>query len=129
LIAQRTGQEVIMNIKRFFLACALGLMPLPSTALNLATDPLFIASTEPRVMLVLSRDHELSKKAYNDYSDLDNDGNLDITYNDAVNYYGYFNSSRCYTYSSGSLGLGLFDVCPQRSRAELTHMGVRADVE
>ena len=91
-----------MNIKRFFLACALGLMPLPSTALNLATDPLFIASTEPRVMLVLSRDHELSKKAYNDYSDLDNDGNLDITYNDAVNYYGYFNSSRCYTYSSGN---------------------------
>jgi len=91
-----------MNIKHFILGFAISLTPLSSAALTLATDPLFIASTEPRVMLLLSRDHELSKKAYNDYSDLDNDGNLDITYNDAVNYYGYFNSSRCYTYSSGN---------------------------
>jgi hypothetical protein len=28
-----------------------------------------------------------------------------------------------------SFGLGLFDVCPQRRRPVLTHMGVRADVE
>lgn len=90
-----------MNIKHFFLGCTLGLLPLTATALNLATDPLFIASTEPRVMLLLSRDHELSRKAYNDYSDLDNDGTLDTTYNDAVEYYGYFDSKRCYSYSSG----------------------------
>ena len=29
----------------------------------------------------------------------------------------------------GRNGLGLFDVCPQRRRPVLTHMGVRADVE
>ena len=30
---------------------------------------------------------------------------------------------------NGTKGLGLFDVCPQRRRPVLTHMGVRADVE
>ena len=76
--------------------------PLAAQALDLADKPLFIASTEPRVMLLLSRDHELSKKAYTDYSDLTNDGVLDTTYTDTVNYYGYFDSKKCYTYSSGN---------------------------
>ncbi len=70
--------------------------------LTFATDPLFLASTEPRVMLLLSRDHELSKKAYTDYTDLNNDGLIDTTYVDTVSYYGYFDSNRCYTYSSGN---------------------------
>lgn len=74
-------------------------LPGTAPALNLAQEPLFIASTQPRVMLLMSRDHELSKKAYTDYSDLDGDGTLDTTYNNAVEYYGYFDPDKCYSYS------------------------------
>jgi type IV pilus assembly protein PilY1 len=75
-------------------------LPIQALAVNVAQSPLFItAATEPRVMLVMSRDHELSKKAYNDYTDLDGDGTLDTTYNDGIGYYGYFDSHKCYTYS------------------------------
>lgn len=77
-----------------------GLVPAASAALTLAQTPLFLASTEPRVMLVASRDHQLSIKAYTDYSDLDGDGVLDTTYKDSFAYYGYFDSNKCYSYSS-----------------------------
>ena len=93
-----------MNAKKVITILVLGLSGfygLPAWALNLSQQPLFIASTQPRIMLLLSRDHELSRKAYTDYSDLNNDGTLDITYTDAVDYYGYFDSKRCYVYDSG----------------------------
>lgn len=86
---------------RIFLALCLGLVPTISIALTLEQTPLFLASTEPRVMLVASRDHQLSMKAYTDYSDLDNDGVLDTTYKDSFAYYGYFDSDKCYSYTSG----------------------------
>ncbi len=53
----------------------------------------------PLVMMNVSRDHQLSYKAYNDYSDLNNDGVPETTYKDTINYYGYFDSSKCYDYS------------------------------
>ncbi|MCP5278014.1 MAG: hypothetical protein H6935_06600 [Thiobacillus sp.] len=93
-----------MNAKKSFLILVAGLSSLigtPAWALTLSQQPLFIASTQPRIMLLLSRDHELSRKAYTDYSDLDNDGTLDTTYNDAVDYYGYFDAKRCYVYDGG----------------------------
>ncbi len=90
-----------MKSIRTLLAAIIGLIPVASAALTLEQTPLFIASTEPRVMLVASRDHQLSMKAYTDYSDLDNDGVLDTTYKDSFAYYGYFDSNKCYSYSSG----------------------------
>ncbi|BEU04902.1 hypothetical protein OAG1_37020 [Agarivorans sp. OAG1] len=54
------------------------------------------------VMLVMGRDHTLYYEAYNDASDLDGDGELDITYKpNKINYAGYFDSNRCYAYESG----------------------------
>ena len=57
-------------------------------------------SVTPLVMLNLSRDHQLTYKAYNDFSDLDNDVDKkpETTYADNVDYYGYFDSKKCYTY-------------------------------
>lgn len=75
---------------------------LTSSADYAALPPLIEAEATPRVMLVMSNDHQLFVKAYTDYSDLDGDGNLDITYNDAFDYYGYFNSNYCYDYSGGT---------------------------
>lgn len=57
-------------------------------------------SVPPLMMMVMSRDEQLFMKAYADYTDLDGDGLLDTTYQDAFDYSGYFDSGRCYTYSS-----------------------------
>lgn len=59
-------------------------------------------TASPNVMLAMSVDHELFKKAYSDYANLD--GNqltmADTTYRDDFDYYGYFDSAWCYTYGS-----------------------------
>lgn len=73
-------------------------------AVDMAQKPVFLNPPDPRVMLVMSRDHQLSMKAYNDYSDLNGDGVPDTTYTDTVEYYGYFNPKRCYSYSSSGTG-------------------------
>lgn len=69
------------------------------------------STTPPLVMLVMSNDHQLFSKAYTDYNDIIDatvspaiagaDGVLETTYTDSFDYYGYFNSNRCYTFGSG----------------------------
>ncbi|WP_164880903.1 pilus assembly protein [Aestuariirhabdus litorea] len=66
-----------------------------------ATPPLLTRSSVPLVMLGMSVDHELFKRAYSDYTDLDADGQLNTTYTDSFDYYGYFDSDWCYSYGSG----------------------------
>lgn len=53
----------------------------------------------PLVMLVMSRDEQLYNKAYSDYTDLNGDGIIDATYNNAFVYGGYFGSDLCYSYN------------------------------
>jgi type IV pilus assembly protein PilY1 len=66
-----------------------------------AYPPFLAASVPPLVMLVMGRNHKLYYEAYNDASDLDGDGTLDITYKpDAIDYYGYFDSFKYYEYDS-----------------------------
>ena len=80
-----------------------GLMaPAAQAALDISQVPLFLSSsTTPLVMLVMGRDHKLYYEAYNDASDLNGDGILDVGYKpNAITYFGYFDSSKCYTYSS-----------------------------
>ncbi len=61
-----------------------------------------VETAPPQVMLNMTRDHQLFYKAYNDYSDLDNDGAPETTYKHAINYYGYFDSGKCYLYSTAN---------------------------
>ncbi|MBX9705774.1 MAG: hypothetical protein K5Q00_05915, partial [Gammaproteobacteria bacterium] len=56
----------------------------------------------PMTMINLSRDHQLSYKAYNEYSDLNGDGIPETTYRHSYVYYGYFDSSRCYEYNTAT---------------------------
>lgn len=67
----------------------------------LAQTPLFVSESAPPLnMLVMGRDHKLYYEAYNDASDLDGDGVIDVGYKpDKIDYYGYFNNNACYTYS------------------------------
>lgn len=54
---------------------------------------------KPMIMLNMSKDHLLFARAFNEYSDIDNDGVPDVTYKHSFDYYGYFDSYKCYTYS------------------------------
>lgn len=66
-----------------------------------AQEPLFLVSqVSPMVMFAMSVDHQLFVKAFADYSDLNGDGIIDNTYTDSFDYYGYFDSNRCYQYNS-----------------------------
>lgn len=82
--------------------------------------PLFlVAKVKPITMLNMSRDHQLYFKLYDDFSDItdgrptinsaantnygkDPDGIPDTTYVHGFNYYGYFDSYKCYTYDTTS---------------------------
>ncbi|SJM94440.1 Neisseria PilC domain protein [Crenothrix polyspora] len=68
-------------------------------ALNIAQTPLFLVpSALPIVMLNMPKDHHLYFKAFDDYSDLDGDGSPETTYKHSFDYYGYFDSYKCYDY-------------------------------
>jgi type IV pilus assembly protein PilY1 len=56
----------------------------------------------PMVMLAVTKDQQLFKKAYDDFSDVDGDGVLDTNYKHTIDYYGYFDPYKCYTYSAGN---------------------------
>jgi type IV pilus assembly protein PilY1 len=73
-----------------------------SAQLNVSSVPLFLPGAVPPLnMLVMSRDHTLFYEAYNDASDLNGDGVIDVGYKPGeIDYFGYFDSYKCYTYSS-----------------------------
>ena len=84
------------------LALAVLLPSNPTHAGTIAQTPLFIGqSAPPLILLTMGRDHKLYYEAYNDASDLNDDGVLDIRYKPAIDYYGYFDSHKCYSYGSG----------------------------
>ncbi|HUF71501.1 MAG TPA: PilC/PilY family type IV pilus protein [Gammaproteobacteria bacterium] len=70
--------------------------------LDISDTPLFLPGAVPPLnMLVMGRDHTLYYEAYNDASDLDGDGTPDVGYKPGqIDYYGYFDSYKCYTYDS-----------------------------
>lgn len=87
-----------------FLVSAIGTVQPASaqlTSSNFAlTPPLITETAPPNVMLVMSNDHELYKKAYSDFSDIDGDGFVDGSYDDTFTYSGYFDSNFCYDYDA-----------------------------
>ncbi len=62
------------------------------------TPPFLTSSAPPLVLLVMGKNHKLYYEAYNDASDIDGDGDLDVGYDPSIDYYGYFNSYNCYVY-------------------------------
>lgn len=66
----------------------------PNTPLGATTN------ATPMTMLVMGKDHKLFYEAYNDASDVDGDGTLDIRFKPTIDYYGLFDSRLCYNYAS-----------------------------
>lgn len=73
-----------------------------NTIANFTSVPINLTENDvtPQVMINASNDHQLFFKAYNDYSDLDDDGIAETTYKHSVDYYGYFDSNKCYAYDA-----------------------------
>jgi len=88
-------------------------------AASCAVPPFIAERVPPLTLLVLGRDHKLYYEAYNDASDLDGDGVLDTHYKPTtITYFGYFDSYKCYTYSSA---LGRFQ--PSSNASDKTCSG------
>jgi len=101
------------------LACAMGGYSSNASAqlaepgpLVISQSPLFVATPQPPLnMLVMGRDHKLYYEAYNDSSDLNGDGELDIGYKGdiavfgsrKVDYFGLFDSYKCYVYGADNI--------------------------
>jgi len=67
-----------------------------------AIPPSLAENTPPLIMLAMSVDHQLFFKAYTDYEDLDGADEafpLETTYENNIEYAGYFDSTLCYVYS------------------------------
>lgn len=72
-----------------------------SQAQVLSQSPLFQSvPVTPIMMLNMSRDHQLFFKVYDDYADITGDGIPDRTYINSYDYYGYFDSAKCYVYNT-----------------------------
>lgn len=87
-------------LPRLILSLMFGLSTNISHA-TISQTPLFLTlSVTPIVMLNVSKDHQLYFKAFDDFSDLDKDAVPDTTYKHSIDYYGYFDSYKCYSYST-----------------------------
>lgn len=90
---------------------------------DISQAPLFVSNAAPPLnMLVMGRDHKLYYEAYNDASDLNGDGVIDVGYKGhlpldkgRIDYYGYFDSHRCYVYDEGSRQFNPADEAPDKT--------------
>ena len=98
--------------RTFCIALVWAMMPLPQAfAASTATvytpitpNPANAVTTpaKPAIMLNMSKDHQLFYRAYNEFTDYDNDGQPDGGYIHAIRYSGYFDTGKCYAYSGTS---------------------------
>ncbi|MBT3066087.1 pilus assembly protein [Rhodoferax sp. U11-2br] len=100
----RYSNYIALSVKSAALTMAT-LAALASSAVTIPTDPLITQiKTPPMVMLIASKDHKLFVEAYNDASDLDGDGKLDLRFKPSITYYGLFDSKVCYTHNGVDKG-------------------------
>lgn len=76
--------------------------PLTSTTVYPAVPPNISSSSgvKPMMMIATSKDHTLFGPIYTDFEDIDDDGVLDTDFKSAFKYYGYFDATKCYSYST-----------------------------
>ncbi|MGY6555633.1 MAG: pilus assembly protein [Wenzhouxiangella sp.] len=85
----------------FLFIAANGFTAASATQLNIAQEPLFIGqSVPPHVMINMSVDSQLFFSAFPEFADLSGDGRPDRGYVHEVDYFGYFDPFKCYTYST-----------------------------
>jgi type IV pilus assembly protein PilY1 len=92
-----------------------------TTAVTIPNQPLSVQpSAKPMIMLAMGKDHRLFYESYNDASDIDGDGALDIRFKPTITYLGLFDSKVCYKHNDKSDAAGLFTPGGAASGALLT---------
>ncbi|MDD2180201.1 PilC/PilY family type IV pilus protein [Acidovorax sp. D2M1] len=71
--------------------------PQPAIPPNIVTT-----ANKPMIMLTASKDHLIFGPVYTDFEDLDGDGIIDTTFKPTFKYYGYFDATKCYSYSTST---------------------------
>ena len=89
----------------FVLACSMSvaqtvLPPVTSTPLAAIPPNITSLGAKPMLMVAASKDHTLFAPIYTDFEDVDGDGTLDTTFLPTFTYYGFFDATKCYDYSS-----------------------------
>jgi type IV pilus assembly protein PilY1 len=80
-----------------------------TSALTIPNIPLTTKpAVKPMVMLVAGKDHRFFYEAYNDASDVDGDGTLDIRFKPTITYLGLFNPIYCYSHNGDNSNTGRF---------------------
>jgi len=80
-----------------------------NAVLSIPDTPLISTKiAKPLTMIVAAKDHKLFYEAYNDASDVDGDGVLDIRFKPGITYYGLFDSTLCYKHNGNNDNTGLF---------------------
>jgi len=101
--------SALVVVQRLFALCvvvvaaALGVSTSPASAQGKPHNLPLVGKNRgtPMLMINMSKDHQLSYRAYVEYQDLDGDGQLETSYKHSVEYYGYFDAYKCYRYASG----------------------------
>ncbi|WP_246237612.1 pilus assembly protein [Caldichromatium japonicum] len=87
-----------------------------SAQINIPSTPLGVSmAAKPITLLVAGKDHRLFYEAYNDASDIDSDGTLDIRFKPNITYYGLFDPHLCYSHNNKSDNTGLFEPTSETS--------------
>jgi type IV pilus assembly protein PilY1 len=95
------NSTLVNRIAQVVVATAAVVTYLGASAVTWPSAPLgATTSATPMTMLVMGRDHKLFYEAYNDSSDVDGDGILDIRFKPTISYYGLFDANLCYNYAS-----------------------------
>lgn len=90
----------MQRVASFLAAASIALATLIAKADPPAIPPNIMAKENlPMVMLTASKDFTMFWKAYTDFEDIDFDGKIDYTFKPSFKYYGYFDPTKCYTYS------------------------------
>lgn len=102
LTARFTIQKWLILCSKLAILAGSTLLTLQTQAVNFTPLPPYLTEIKgaPMIMFNMSRDHQLFFKAYNEYSDLDDDGEVETQYKHSYKYYGYFDNQRCYTYNT-----------------------------
>lgn len=97
---------LIQKLKFFAASLIVGLAAItPFDVAHSQAPPIIppnIVSTnaKPMLMLTASKEHTLFGPIYNDFEDIDGDGVIDTDFKPTFRYYGYFDSRKCYSYST-----------------------------
>jgi type IV pilus assembly protein PilY1 len=99
----------LVSAARWILLATSFVAAVASNAVTIPNSPLSVqSSAKPMIMLAMGKDHRMFYEAYNDASDIDGDGTLDIRFKPKILYLGLFDSNVCYTHNNLSDGTGLF---------------------